>query len=270
MDSSSSTKPSSLRISLSPYFTLKLNNTFATLCANEEKEVIHYLFDGLFTENLQQITSLKQMNAAFLVQAIRDKREKISCNKEKEGLAFTLNTYERALTENISETMHGLILYLGWDRCCVCMAHLFDYQTNEPKFIQNIALLWECLIESYQHIFLQGRTRPGIYRMFEACLFYQMREENLHALTADEWELVNQSFQLLKPEEELMDCFYIDDAIAMKNDEDAECYATVDSSLQVQTKVALAKYMIDKIKRDFPSWNFSFNPKKIIHLTNSD
>ncbi len=35
----------------------------ATLCANEEKEVLFYVYDRLFTENLNQVRVLSQMNS---------------------------------------------------------------------------------------------------------------------------------------------------------------------------------------------------------------
>lgn len=234
----------------------------STLHANEEKEVFFHVYDHLFVENLNQIKALPQINPPFLLQAIKEQRQKT------EMFAPTLAAYEMALEENPSQTMHDLILYLAWDRMCIWMARLFDYQSTNPKFIKGIAIVKECLIESYQHIAQQGKTSPGIYRMLESLVFYQMREENLQKHTDSEWRMLSQSFELFKSQEELPDFFYIDDAVTFVEREDSTCYLTLDSPDRVNSRLILAQYMIDKLKMEIPGWSYALRPSKLVYLSN--
>lgn len=244
----------------------------STLCAYEEKEVLLYMYDQLFAENLNQINALPQIKSSFLLQAIKEQRQRFSFLEVTKVLSSTLAANEAALSEKASHTMHDLILYLAWDRMCVCMARLFDYQSTDPKFIKGIGVLKECLIESYQHIAQQGRTTPGIYRMLESLLFYQMREENLQKHTPAEWTMLSQSFLALKAQDELVDIFYIDDAVVtvekLKTEEEtSEYYLTLDSPTSTNFRLSLAQYMMDKLKSEVTWWDYALRPKKIIHLT---
>lgn len=243
----------------------------STLCANEEKEVLCYVYDRLFAENLTQIKALPQINASFLLNAIKEQQQKPSFLEVEKVLSLALSTYETALLEKPSETIHNLILYLAWDRMCVCMARLFDYPATNPKFIKGIGFLKECLLESYQHIAQKGQTSPGIYRMLESLVYYQMREENLPKHTEAEWKVLSQSFPVLKPQDEILDLFYIDDAIfpegKLKTEgENLDYHLTLDSPDSVNSRLALAQYMMDKIKGDDPHWNYVLRPKKIAYL----
>lgn len=226
------------------------------LYAHEEKEVLFHMYDHLFVENLNQIKALPQIEASFLIQAIKKQREKPSYLEVEKVLSASLGAYEAALAQEAASTMHDLILYLAWDRMCVCMAQIFNYQSTDPKFLEGIDILKDCLIESYQHIAQQGRTSPGIYRMLESLFFYQMREENIQKHTDAEWTLLSQSFPALKPQNELADFFYIDDAVFEEN---AAYYLTLDSPDSVNSRLALTQYMMDKLK-------MAFQPKKIVYL----
>jgi hypothetical protein len=238
----------------------------STMYVNEEKEVLHHVYDRLFAENLNQVRTLPQIKASFLLQAIREQREKPSFGKVEKVVSPALAVVEAALIENESHAMHDLILYLAWDRMCVCMARLFNYQSTNPKFIQGISVFKECLIESYQHIVEQGRTSPGIYRMIEALFFYHMREENLQKHTAAEWAVLSQSFHVLKAQDELVDFSYIDDAV-MQEEESSELYLTLDSPEIVGRRLALAQCIMDKIKAEIPELEYELQPKKIVYLT---
>jgi hypothetical protein len=236
--------------------------TISTLHTTEEKEVVFHIYDHLFIENLNQIKALGQIQPSFLLEAI---------NKEKEkGAFFSLifDSYEKAFIENRSHAIHDLILYLAWDRMCVWIARIFNYQSGDLKFIKNLRILKECLVESYQHITFQRKTAPGVYRMLEAVFFYQMREENLQKHTPSEWELLTKSFSVLKGELELADFFYIDDAIL--SEESSECYLTQDSQDRVALRLALAQYIVDKLKTEFSHWGYTLRRKKIIHLENNE
>lgn len=242
------------------------------LCANEDKEILLYVFDRLFTENLNQIKNLPQIRAPFLLQAIKRQRQTSSYLAVQAVLSNVLVVCEAAFEVNTAHTMHDLILYLAWDRMCICMTRLFDYQSTDPKYIKGIGVLKECLLESYQHITQQGKTAPGIYRMLESFFFYEMREENLQKHTEADWEILNQSYKILKGQEELADFFYIDDAVIpaeeLKSEEESsECYLTLESNEKVHARLALAHLMMRKLKAEVSQWDYVLQPKKIVCLS---
>lgn len=243
----------------------------STLCANDEKEAIFYIYDSLFAESLSQIKALPQIQAHFLLQAIKERRQTPVPQEIEKWLSSALSGYETAFVENASHMMHDLILYLAWDRMCVWMGHLFNYQTTDLKFVRAIAVLKECLIESYQHIIHQGRTIPSFYRMVEALFFYQMREESIQKHTDEEWIVLSQSFPVLKAQNELADVFYIDDAVIseqhlQKNQGNPARYVTLDSCHQVSARLALTQYMMSRLKQEVVDWDFILQLKKTNYL----
>lgn len=241
-----------------------------TLYANEDKEVLFYLYDQLFAECLNQIKNLPQINAPFLLQAMHEKQDKPMTEEVKKMLSPALAGYKAILLNNPHDTLHNLILYLAWDRMCMNVARLFNYQSTDPKFIHGLAVLKECLVESYQHITGQGRTFPSLYRMIESLFFYQMREEHLQTHTESEWALLSQIFPLLQAEDKLADVYYIDDALTLEGQVSRKhsdnTYLTLDSPQNVQSKLALAQYVIAKLKTEIPQWNFILEPTNIVHL----
>jgi len=228
--------------------------TVAALNAPHEGEVLFYLFDRLFTECLNQVKALPQINASLLLQAIMGRI------KEGNALSSPLKAYEGSFREKTADTMHDLILYLAWDRMCVWMAQIFNHPSTHPIFIQNIGVLRGCLIESYLHIAQNGKTEPGTFRMIEALFFYQMREENLQKPTADEWTMLSQSFPALKPQNELMDFFYIDD------EGGSSCYLTQDAPEIVGRRLALAHYVVDGLKSEILEWGYTLQPKNVVSI----
>lgn len=239
------------------------------LYENEEKEVVQYMYDRLFVEILNKIKAFPQIDAPLFLQAINERREHPSYVMLDKILSPTLKAYETALAENPSHTMHNLILYLSWDRMCVCITHLFNHQSVDPRFIKGLDVLKECLIESYLHISEQGRTKPGFYRLLEALFFYQMREENLQKHTDAEWALLTQSFPLLKGQDELADFSYIDDALV---EDSSTHHFTSDSPETVNSRIVLAQYMVNKLKMEFPDWKHTLHSQTVkqFKLENND
>ncbi len=219
--------------------------TVSALYDHEDKEVVFHVYDLLFVESLNQIRALEQINAPFLLNAIQEKKKTSPFLEFEKVLAQTLKAYEMACIENAPNTMHDLILYVAWERMCIWMGLLFNYQSTHPKFLQGIDILKSCLIESYQHITQQRKTSPSIYRLLEALFFYEMREENLQKHTEANWALLTKSFPALKKEEELVDFFYIDDAVFAKTEE--VNYWTLDPPDLIQSRVSLATYFINQL-----------------------
>lgn len=244
--------------------------TLTVLYENEEKDVLFYMYDRLFTEILNQIKALPQINVSFILNAIKIQREKPSFLEAEKVISPILEVYEAAFLDKPYDTMHDLILYLAWDRMCVYTSRLFNHQTADSKFTKGIEVLKECLIESYQHISKQEHTRPSLFRLLEALFFYHMREENLQKHTAVEWAVLSQGFSALKEQNELADNFYIDDVITedtLKIEEEySTCYLTLDSPESVNSRIALAQCMLNKLQIDGLQWKYVLKPQKIIYL----
>lgn len=241
------------------------NATVQTVSSTDEKEVILYIYDRLFTEALNRVRALPQVNASFLFEAIQGQRKVSLFSEGEKALDPALKRYEAALLERPLDTLHDLTLYLSYDRMCAWMAALFDLSSQDPRFIRGISVLKECLVESYQHIFKHGRTVPGVFRLVEALFAYQMREENLPKHTETEWELLSQSVPLLHSEGELADS-YIDDGVAERLDDSPACHLVSDEPDTVKKRIALAQHMFGKLKEQIPQWDFSLSPKPIIFV----
>jgi len=242
----------------------------AALCVHNDKNELFHIYDHLFAVCLHQIKNLPQITSTFLLEAIAT-RQAPSDLEIKKQLSSSLNSYEEALKANPSHTIHDLILYLAWDRICVWMSRLFDYQSADSKFISGLEVLKDCLIESFQHIMNQGRTSPSIYRLLESLFFYYVREENLQKHTDDEWPILNQNFQSLSSQEELVDYFYIDDAVASSDQlidevKTSRSYLILDMPDKVNIRLSYANYMINKLRLEVPEWNYGLQQEKIVYF----
>lgn len=241
------------------------NACVTTLSSNKEKEVCFYIYDQIFTECLNQIKMLPQMNAPYLIEAIKKSRLTPSFLTAEKIISSSLSAYEIALISHGAAAIHDLVLYLAWDRMCVCMGHLFDYQTAEPKFNKGLIILKECLIESYLHISQHEKTSPNLSRMIESLLFYHVREDNLQNHTDKGWETLSKSLPHLNPQNELADIYYIDDALVPESD-DNQVYLTLEEAAKVNVKLELAQYIFEKLKEEDSQWDYTFQPKKVIFI----
>lgn len=241
----------------------------SALCEVDNPEDLFYIYDSLFTEMLKQVKALPEIDPVFLLEKIEEKKSRLSFWEMEKILSPALSAKEKMLRENAPQAMHDLVLYLAWDRMCVCMARLFDYQCADPRFIENLRKLRWCLIESYQHIANQGRTSPSFYRLIEALFYYQMREEHLQLHMETEWQLLTQSFSALKGQNELIDVLYIDHAVVPDSETKEELFShlTLDPPEIVECRLALAHYMIGQIKKEIPQWNYTLSSSNIIHLS---
>lgn len=233
--------------------------------------ILFDLYDRLFAEYLTYIKSLPQIDPDFLTAKIQEELQKASFLSVSKWLGSSLLHYKQALTQTPALIMHDLILYLAWDRMCVALGRLFDYQTEDPIFIRGIETLRKCLIESFQHIALQGKTSPSFYRLTESLFFYEMREENLDKHSEEEWALLSQSFSVLLPQEEFVDCCYIDNALNTTSQRDSntsrdKCL-TFESEDKVYSRFKLAQLMMRKLslESDF-EWRYGLRSMEIVFL----
>lgn len=245
--------------------------TVAALEGGVEKEDCLAIYDRLFAECLYQIKALPQMKASFFLQAIQQKRREGDVFHEwKQNLKTALDPFEKAFQEKPADTLHDLILYLAWDRMCVWMANLFQFPSTQSGFSAGIQIFKECLIESYQHITQQGKTKPGIYRMLEALFYFQMREEHLQKPTFAEWTLLSQSFPALQSADSWSDSFFIDDAWILEGSvegkETSLFYLTAKEPQIVEKRLELAQYFSCQLKKEFPDWKYILEFKKPLSL----
>ncbi len=242
--------------------------SISALCEVDNPEDLFYIYDGLFTAMLKQVKALPEIDPSFLLQKIAEKKEKLSFWEMEKVLSPALEAKEKVIRENAPEAMHDLVLYLAWDRMCVSMARLFDFQSADPVYLQNLKRLKWCLIESYQHIASQGKTWPSFHRMLEALFYYQMREEHLHLHPEADWKLLTQSFPVIKDPNELIDCFYIDHSIVPDTQihEATATHLTLDPPEIVQRRLDLAHYMIGQLKKEIPQWKYTLLDSNIIHF----
>ena len=230
----------------------------------KELETIQYLYDSLFTECLNQIKAVPDIHAARLLQSINVSKLKPSYQIVEKTIASSLTHYEDALHEKPSETLHDLILYLAWDRMCICIGRLFDYPCADQIFIQNLDILKKCLLESYLHITEHGRTQPSLYRLLEAFFYLQMREENIEKHSAEEWEMLSKSFKILSDPNKLINFDYIDRGVKeIESEQDAVSYLTIDHADRIDLRITLTKFLIDKIRTEHPEWKYTFLPQHV-------
>lgn len=222
-----------------------------------EKEVLIYLYDQIFVECLTQVKGLLQIHPEKLIILIRNKRKNTMFSLINDPFSSSLEEYEKKLMENPNDLIHDLTLYLAWDRVCVYLASLFDHTSLQIR--NGLDTLKECLIESFQHITLQGRTSPSFFRLMEALYAYEMKEENLQKHTDADWQVLCQGATILKPRELLADVSYIDAGItnaAMPSHPHLK-FLTVDEPARVKACLSLAEYMMAKLRPEAPDWKYA-------------
>lgn len=218
------------------------------LAAGCEKELYYRLYDQVFVECLTQVKSLEQVNATYLLEQIQKK-------KSFQGL----EQYKKKLEEHPYDTLHDLTLYLAWDRVTVFFASLFD-TALDVKDQEGLYLFKECLVESFQHITMQGKTIPSFFRLIEALYAYYLRDENLQTHTESEWLALCQGSCTLESREELIDVPYID----IKSLEDK--IFTLDSPDKVKARIALAHCIIEKLKKEDLNCQYILNAAEVVSI----
>ncbi|HEV8052043.1 MAG TPA: hypothetical protein VGP47_06085 [Parachlamydiaceae bacterium] len=247
----------------------KDNKIFASvievLKLDSEKEVIVYLYDQIFVECLTQVKGLQQILPNILLQQIRHMQANPLFSCAKDPFSSSLKMFEKKLAGKPEDTIHDLVLYLAWDRVCVYLAAIFDETSLEIR--NGLNILKECLIESFQHITKQGRSKPGFFRLLEALYAYQMKQENLDNYTETEWQILCESVATLQSREFLADACYIKVKFT-GNDYPLLKVLTIEPSERASARISFADYMNRKLKSEVSGWDFDLQPYEIMCLKN--
>lgn len=249
---------------------LQIYRLLISYLSSNEKEIQYYLYDQVFVECLTQVKSLPIVNQSFLIHLIEKKKSLPKFAYEKELFSNSLNWYEKKLKEDPYRLLHDLTLYLAWDRVCISLAVVFEQVLPHPQNINGLNILKECLIESFQHITRDGKTTPGFFRLIEALYAFYMREENLENHSEEDWTILCQSADALRPREILINIPYIDAAIDETKEKDDNPAAPVKVFTLCREEYAaatlsFAKFMINKLKSE-GEWGFSLYPVEMIFL----
>lgn len=232
---------------------------------DSDKEVILYLYDQIFVECLTQIKKMPQIHPQVLIDQIDVKRSQNLFSGIEDPFESLLAHFEMKLTATPYDAIHDLILNLAWDRACVYLGTIFDHTTLNIR--NGLQILKECLIESYRHIMLQGKTSPSFLRLSEALFTYHMKEENLESHTEKEWQILCKGVETLQSRENFPDASYIDLGIDVEGQAERKLTVfTLEPLEKAEARIELAKLMIKKIKAEDPEWNFVLHPFEIISL----
>lgn len=231
------------------------------LAFNPKDEYLFEVYDQMFAESLTEIKNLDEIQQSNLLTRIQKKRSLGELDLFNEALI----EFEFLLREHPYEIMHDLILYLGWDRMCVRVAILFD-ECKSTNAFKSLEVLKNCLLESFEHITKQERTKPGFYRLVETLFAFEMREENLQKHQEEVWQILCKSTRALMPRDELMNAHYIDEAISNTTDKEPIRVITEDTPEKVDTVIALTNLMLRRIKAQLPYWPYTLLKSDIIHL----
>lgn len=238
----------------------------AALEAKPHAEYLEHLYDQVFVDCLNWVRTKEVIHPNYLLNKIRE----IQATTPAKLFSKPLHHYERMLFEEPYLAIHDLTFYLAWDRVCVDLATLFEYPSTSENVRQGLQILRDCLIESFQHITQEQETDPGFFRFLEALYAFQMREEFLQAYPDQEWQILSESSQSLRPREEFLVVPYTDQTIfnTRKNEHlpIPVKVLTFDSWVKVTTSLNLARYMIEKLKSENYEWAYEIHSSEVICL----
>lgn len=242
-----------------PFFNL----TILSVNQGMEKEILIRLYDELFIQCLTVVKAMPQIQQLYLLNKIREKR----LSQSQAIFAETLDHYEKSLIDNPYKTLHGLILFLAWDRLCVQLAIAFEQVYEIPTALQSLQILKDCLVESFKHITTKEETRPSFFRLIEALYAFQLRSENLDAHSESAWMTLCKGADALKSREELSDVLYIDQALAGSGIKEEQVKViTSDSETRVKAAISLAEYMVTTLASEVSDWSYRLVPVEVAHL----
>lgn len=228
-------------------------------------EYLEHLFDQVFVKCLNWVRSKPEIHPTFLANAIRER----SGSAVSKVFSKSIEHYEKLFLDHPYQAIHDLTLYLAWDRVCVDLAIIFEYDSVSEHVAEGLALLRECLIESFQHITAQKKTVPGFFRMVEALYAYQMRQERLQTYSDADWQTLCESSQSLRPRDQFVDIPYIDGALFDSSSAHLPLSAkalTTNSWDRVSKSIALARYMIGVLKSEDVDWHQDLQAIEVICL----
>lgn len=236
------------------------------ISSDQEKECIVRLYDQIFVECLTHVKAMSFVHPEFLYNRICKKRSSFF---DPSMFSDSLNEYERRLIESPYNTIHDLILYLAWDRVCNYLSRVFEYVFPGPSPKKGLAVMKECLVESFCHITAQGKSAISFFKLVEAIYAYQMREENLQLHTDSEWQVLCEGLCSIGFRGDLSCVPYIDAALCPLGGvqkKDPLIVFTMDSISEVKAGLALGQYIIEKLRKEDFKWAYDFCLEEIICL----
>lgn len=235
-----------------------------TLSSKFDKELLFALFDQIFVECLTQVKDLSVVQQPFLLNQIKKKRDGFS-STEKELFEFSLNHFENSLIAQPYQTLHDLILYLAWDRVCFNLSIVFENQSTNIDFINGVKTLKDCLVESFLHIFSEGKTSPSFFSLIEALYSFHMREEYIQSYSEPDWMVLCQSSQALRLRDHLPGVPYVDEALKNQSLK----VLTLDSIEKINATQILAKYVIKLLEKE-TGWSGHLSGRRILSFYERD
>ena len=217
---------------------------------NKNELLVHF-YDQVFIECLTHVKALPELGPSFLLEQIEKKR--VEC-----PFPQSLDLYQILLLKHPQHIIHDLTLHLAWDRTCVYLASLFDQDFSDLKVLKD------CLVESFQHITKDGKSVPSLFRFIEALYSYYLKKENLPHHTEEEWKILCQGSITLKPRDKFTAVPYLDVVAGNRK------VLTLDSLTQVKAAVALTECILEKLKKEHPTWSYSLSPVEVSCLKETE
>jgi hypothetical protein len=217
-----------------------------------EDEALCRLYDQIFVENLVHVKAIKELSPPFLLTKIRQINDVNPSNM--------LSYYEEKLSQDPYPTMHDLTLYLAWDRVCAHTSFLFETPSSSFATAKGLDAFKECLIESFEHITKEKKTRPSFFSLMQALYAYYLREDNLKTHDDKEWQALCKSAKALRSRDLLHDVSYVDLCL-----EQSISTSTLDCEETVKNTLLFANTIIEKLKKERPSWPYTLYPCKIFY-----
>lgn len=245
----------------------------ARLAYASEQENLIRAYDQIFVECLTYVKALPMIHPDVLLEKIEKKQRLLQSHGDTSFFSASLGRYEKLLAEDPKNFMHDLILYLAWDRVCINLAMIFEHVSVDVNVQPGLNVFKHCLIESFEHITGQRRTRPSFFRLMEALYAFQMRNENMDSPTDAEWSILCEGAVALTPREKLSDAWFIDGAIKSQsqlneigNHKELLKVLTIDSPENIHASMSLASYMIHILNTSNTGKVFYFQPTEVMCL----
>ena len=168
---------------------------------------------------------------------------------------------------------------------CLGLNHIFEkFPELNELHILLISILEhenknELLVHFYDQVFIECLTHvkampelgpsfllEQIEKKRGECPFYSyyLKKENLPHHTEEEWKILCQGSITLKPRDKFTAVPYLDVVAGNRK------VLTLDSLTQVKAAVALTECILEKLKKEHPTWSYSLSPVEVSCLKETE